>query len=106
VTASTEEECDRLICVHDRELDKITHQLAELQPRTLDEVRLLLEYVQISFKGGKRTDGMDRKILENIVDSLFEVRRNIENKAREYVLNTAITVVGALASPDRNKRHA
>jgi hypothetical protein len=48
----------------------------------MEEVRLLLEFVQISFEGGSRTDGMDIRIVANVRDSLLEVRRNIEEKAR------------------------
>jgi hypothetical protein len=82
-TASTEEECNKLLSVHVRERDKIESRLAELRPTTMEEVRLLLEFVQISFEGGSGTDGTDIRIVANVRDSLIEVRRNIEEKARD-----------------------
>jgi hypothetical protein len=71
----------------------------------MEEVRLLLEFVQISFEGGSRTDGMDIRIVANVRDSLLEVRRNIEEKARVEAykgsLEHAVIAApeGRLASP-------
>jgi hypothetical protein len=79
--------------------------LRELRPATLYEVRMLLEFVQPLFSEGIRTDGTDEKVFVNVLKSLSDVKWNIENEARERALNKAIAVVGAMASPDRNKRH-
>jgi hypothetical protein len=43
----------------------------------------LLEFVHASLGDGIRTDGMDLRIVANARDSLFEVCRNIEKKARD-----------------------
>jgi hypothetical protein len=62
--------------------------------------QLLLEFVQISFEGGNRTDEMDSTIFENVIDSLFEAGRNIEKKARDEaygaMLNHAATAAGTM----------
>jgi hypothetical protein len=88
-TASTEEECDKLLSVHDRELDKIINRLAELQPKTFHEMQLFLEYLNVNFRGA-RFDGMDKKMFANVLKSLFEVRRNIENDARAEAYGKAV----------------
>jgi hypothetical protein len=87
--ASTDEEADTLTRVHDREHDKIVSRLAGLRPETLWEVKLLLEFVQIYFQAG-RMDEMDRAIFENVIDSLHEVGRNIEKKARDRAYSEAL----------------
>jgi hypothetical protein len=92
--ASTGEESDALINVHEREQYKIVSRLAELRPETLWEVRHLLEFVRISFKGGRRTDEKDFRILDNVVASLYRVGRNIEEKARDEAYDKASAVMG------------
>jgi hypothetical protein len=100
--ASTDEESDALINVHNRARDKIESRLAELRPMTIREAELLLEFVRQSLEMGKRTDDMDIRIVANVRDSLIEVRRNIEKKARdeaykeslEHAVEAAMKIVG------------
>jgi hypothetical protein len=81
--ASTDEESSALSRIHDRERVMLSNSLAELRPKTMREVELLLEFVHASLGGGMRSDGMDIRIVANVLDSLIEVRRNIEKKARD-----------------------
>lgn len=51
-------------------------------PHCCDGLPLLHEFVLASLEMGKRTDDMDIRIVANVRRSLSEVRRNIEEKAR------------------------
>src|SRR5262245_45098159 len=65
-TASTEEEFDRLLGIHDSELDEIAKRLADLQPQTFQEAKWLLEYLLPSFTG-VRGDGLDEQVFRNVL---------------------------------------
>jgi hypothetical protein len=61
--ASTGEESDALINVHEREQYKIVSRLAELRPETLWDVRRLLEFVRISTRKRRATKPMARPVM-------------------------------------------
>jgi hypothetical protein len=74
--AQTDEESDRLIYLHEPELEKIVAKLAALAPTSHRDIFLLLEFVAPSLKDGIRTDRLDVDIMRNVLDAFNSVWSN------------------------------
>jgi hypothetical protein len=71
--AQTDEESEKLIYVHEQELDKIAAKLAARAPTSHRDIFLLLELIALSLKDGFRTDGLDVDIMRNVLDAFYPV---------------------------------
>jgi hypothetical protein len=79
--AQTNEESEKLIYVHERELDKIVEKLAKLTPTSHRDIFLLLELIASSLKDGIRSDSLDVDIMRNVLDAFHHVWVSEREKA-------------------------
>jgi hypothetical protein len=75
--APTEDESERLIAIHNDEQEKIEGQLAKLVPKSISEIRRLLEFATDRAEyGGCMAAGAEIDMLRNVKKGLARLERS------------------------------